>query len=87
METEIRVTDFRKEFMIKHQLIGKEGKIEKVTKEIEMVEEQALKKIVQLRAKLANLRYMEPISEHIKKREQFKESFNASQAMSKARLV
>ena len=42
---QIKSREFTEKFMIDKGLIGKEGKIEKVVKEVEMIEDYALEKI------------------------------------------
>ena len=47
VQTILSINDFKTKFMMTKGLIGKEGKIEKVTKEIEKIEDYALVKLAQ----------------------------------------
>ena len=77
--------------MIDKGLIGKEGQIDKVVKEVEMIEEHALDKIHQTRINLAKKKpkILDPIRENQKNLEveRLERRFNESQANSKATMT
>ena len=49
----IKTNEYKQKFLIDKGLIGKAGQIDKVVKEIEMIEEYALEKIAAVRIKLS----------------------------------
>ena len=53
MSSIIKTNEFKDKFMIDKGLIGNKGAIDKVVKEIEMIEEHALEKITQNRINMA----------------------------------
>lgn len=64
----IKTNEFKDKFMIDKGLIGNKGAIDKVVKEIEMIEEHALEKIMQARINMAKKKatIMDPIRENQK---------------------
>lgn len=63
---QIKSTEFQEKFMIDKGLIGKEGRIEKVVKEVEMIEDYALEKMAANRANLLKSKpvILDPIREN-----------------------
>ena len=88
----IKTNEFKNKFLIDKGLIGKAGQIDKVVKEIEMIEEYALEKIAAVRIKLAEekkrgrTKVFDPIKENQRAIEldRLSRRFNESQANSKA---
>ena len=64
----IKTNEFKDKFMIDKGLIGNKGAIDKVVKEVEMIEEYALDKIHQQRINMAKKKskIMDPIRENQK---------------------
>ena len=86
VNSRIKATEFKDKYMIEKGLIGKEGKIEKVVKEIEMIEDYALEKIAQTRAnqKKKKQGILDQIKENQRNdmKERLERRFNEAQASS-----
>ena len=86
-----KAREFQEKFNLQKGLIGNKGAIDKVVKEVELIEEHAIEKIHQNRIKILQRKQemLDPIRENRRnlEKERLERRFNESQAQSKARMA